>query len=421
MFARPGTRSRRFQALRRGDRLSALRAAAWAAGIAAWALAAWLLLPSVVPDGLDLPAVDVDGVFGRQVVDDAEDFERLFLVLWPLSQAALLGTLWLYARRGARYARESAGGPIATGMLLAMLGLAFAWLSQLPFDLVSFWWLRRHDLYRLGYFEWAFGSYAALGATFLTACLAVLIVMGFAGRLGDRWWLPAAAVIAGIAAIYTFASPYLVTDAKPLDPRLRETAERYEESQGVDGIRFEVERVSDQTPLANAYAVGVGPSRRVVLWDTLLDGRFSTGAVDVVLAHEIGHHSSYHLWKGTAWFALFALPGAYVLMRVTRRRGGLARPEAVPLALFAFAVLSLALAPVETWLSRRMEVEADWKALQTTHDPRGARQLFTGFARTSLGDPDPPAWSQWIFGTHPTLAERVAMARAWAARQQRTP
>ena len=395
--------------------MSALRAAAWAAGIAAWALAAWLLLPSVVPDGLRLPSVDVDGVFGRQVVQDAEDFERLFLVLWPLSQAALLATLWLYARRGARFTRESAGGPIATGMLLAMLGLGFAWLSQLPFDLVSFWWLRRHDLYEAGYLDWALGSYFALGGTFLAICVGVLIVMGLARRLGDRWWLPGALVVGAIGLVLTFVTPYLVVvgDTEPLPPALRAAAEDFEASQGVDEIRYEVERVSDETPLANAYAVGVGPTRRVVLWDTLLDGRFSTEAVDVVLAHEIAHHSSEHLWKGTAWFALFTLPGAYVLMRVTRRRGGLSRPEAVPLALLTVAVLQLALAPATTWLSRRMETEADWKALQSTADPNGTRQLFVAFARTSLGDPDPPAWSQWLLGTHPTLAERVAMAEAW--------
>jgi STE24 endopeptidase len=396
--------------------MTALRAAAWAAGVAAWALAAWLLLPSAVPDGLDPPSVDVEAVFGAGVVDDAEDFERLLLVLWPLSQAALLGTLWLYARRGARFARESAGGPIATGMLLAILGLAFAWVSQLPFDLVSFWWARRHDLYEAGYAEWAFGSYFALGGTFLAVCVGVLVVMGLARRLGNRWWLPGALVLGGIGLLLTFATPYLLVDTEPLPPDLRATAEELEAGQGVDGIRFEVEEVSDETPLANAYAVGLGPSRRVVLWDTLLDGRFSTGAVDVVLAHEVAHHSSEHLWKGTAWFVLFALPGAYLLMRVTRRRGGLARPEAVPLALLAVAVLQLALAPAATWLSRRMEAEADWKALQTTRDPEGARQLFTGFARTSLGDPDPPTWSQWLLGTHPTLADRVAMAEAWSQR-----
>ena len=102
--------------------MSAPRAAAWAAGAAAWALAAWLLLPTAVPDGLDLPAVAVDEVFGRETVAAAHEYRRVPLVLWPLSQAVLLGALWLYARRGARLARESAGGPVATGILLGMLG-----------------------------------------------------------------------------------------------------------------------------------------------------------------------------------------------------------------------------------------------------------------------------------------------------------
>ncbi|HEY7731274.1 MAG TPA: M48 family metalloprotease [Gaiellaceae bacterium] len=384
---------------------------------AAWVVVAWLLLPSVVPDGLQLPPVDVDAVFGAEVVDRAEDYERLYLVLWPLSVVALLATLWLYAKRGAAFARESAGGPIATGMLLGMLGLACVWLSQLPFDLVSFWWARRHDLFEGGYLEWAFGSYFELGATFLWICLAILIVMGLARWLGDRWWLPAAVAVAAIGALLTFASPYLIElDTEPLSAELRSTAETFERRQGVDGITYREEVVSDQTPLANAYAIGFGPSKLVVLWDTLLDGRFSDGAVDVVLAHEIGHHSGKHLLKGIAWFALFALPCAWVLMRLTRRRGGMARAEAVPLALLVVAVLQLALAPAQAWVSRRMEAEADWKALQTTRDPRGARELFVGFASTSLGDPSPPAWSQAFLGSHPTLEDRVAMADAWAAR-----
>ena len=394
--------------------MTALRAAAWVAAVATWGLAAWLLLPTAVPDDLDLPGVDVDAAFGAGVVDAAEDYERLPLLLWPLAQAVLLATLWLYARRGARFARESAGGPIATGMLLAMLGLAFAWLSQLPFDLVSFWWARRHDLFEAGYLEWAFGSYLALGGTFLAVCVGVLVVMGLARLLGERWWLPGAAAVTAIAALLTFATPYLLVETEPFDPALRASAERFEATQGVDGIGYRVESVADETSLANAYAVGFGPSKRVVLWDTLLDGRFSDGAVEVVLAHEIAHHSSRHLLKGVAWFGLFALPAAYLLARVGRRRGGLGRPEAVPVALLALAVFQLAVSPATTWLSRRLEAEADWKALVSTADPRGARELFVGFAETSLGDPDPPGWSQWLLGTHPTLEERVAMAQVFA-------
>ena len=93
-------------------------------------------------------------------------------------------------------------------------------------------------------------------------------------------------------------------------------------------------------------------------------------------------------------------------------------PAAVPLALLVVAVLQLAAAPAQNLVSRRMEAEADWKALQTTRDPAAARGLFRELAATSLGDPSPPGWSQLLFGTHPTLADRVAMAEAWQARRE---
>src|SRR4029078_13450506 len=92
-----------------------------------------------------------------------------------------------------------------------------------------------------------------------------------------------------------------------------------------------------------------------------------------VLAKESGHHSSRHIPKGIAWFALFALPGAWVLMRATRRRGGMGEAAAVPLALLVVVAQQLGLAPGQSWISRRMEAVADWKALQTTRDPAAAR------------------------------------------------
>jgi STE24 endopeptidase len=148
----------------------------------------------------------------------------------------------------------------------------------------------------------------------------------------------------------------------------------------------------------------------------MIDGTFSDAEVRVVLAHEIGHQSSNHIPKGLAWFGLFALPGAWVLMRATRRRGGMGEAAAVPLALLVVAAFQLASAPAQAWISRRMEAEADWKALQTTRDPAAARGLFVGFGTTSLANPDPPAWAYLFLEDHPTLAQRVAMADAWKRR-----
>ena len=397
----------------------AVRVALLAAGASLWLAAAWALLPTAVPDDLRLPAVDVDGVFGAGAVSRAERYERVPLLLWPLAQAATLAALALYARFGAAYARESAGGPIATGMLLGMLGLGFAWLARLPFSLTSFWWDREHDLVETGWASYLVEDYVALGGSFLAACVALLVAMWLAARLGERWWLPGALVLAGLVAAVGLVAPYLATELRPLEPPLRQAAAAFERDQGVEGSAYGVEEVSDATSLANAYAVGFGPTKRVVLWDTLLDGRFGEGAVRVVLAHEIAHHSSDHLREGIAWFVLFAVPGAWLIARATRRRGGLARPEAVPLALLVVAVFQLATAPATSWLSRRAEAEADWKALSSTAGAASARALFVGLADEGLGDPDPPAWSQVLLGSHPSLADRVAMADAWERRERR--
>ena len=397
--------------------MKALRIALYAALVVGWIGLAWLLWGSVVPDGLALPHVDVDTVFGKALVDRAQRYERFLLVVWVLGVVVTVGTLAIYARHGGRFTEESAAGPLGTGMLLGMLGLAILWLTQLPVTVVGLWWSRRHGVSHMGYLDAVLGDWVALGATFVSVCVALLVVMGLARRLGSWWWIPGAAVFTAIAALGVFVSPYLYTGLeRPDDPALVARFDRLERAEGLHGIPLRIESVSEETSQANAFAFGVGPSRRVVLWDTLLDGRFSPAEVDVVLAHELGHHSSGHIAKAIGWFALFALPGALVLMLATRRRGGMGDPRAVPLALLVAAAWTLVTTPAQNLVSRRAEAEADWKALQTTRDPQAARGLFREFAVTSLGDPSPPTWAYVLLETHPTLAQRVAMANAWATR-----
>jgi STE24 endopeptidase len=362
--------------------------------------------------------VDVDSLFGAHFVERARHYERFFYVDWLLAEIALLITLWLYAKRGAVFARESSAGPIGTGMLLGMLGLAIAWLVHVPFALADHWWQRRWDQNDLSYFDWLFEDWAVLAAQFLSICIALLIVMGLARKLGERWWLPGAAVFVGIAALFSFVAPYLDFTTTPLkDKALVEAAREDEAKLGLGHIPLRVEKVSPDTDEANAYAFGLGPSRRVVFWDTILTDPFTEEEQKVVLAHELAHHSQKHLPKGLGWFALFAIPGAWVLMRATRRRGGMGTPAAVPLALFVVAVLQLAATPLQNHISSRAEAEADWKALEVTRDPAGLEQLMITLGKTGLGDPDPPFLAQLAFGDHPSLADRIAMARAFAASQ----
>ena len=391
-----------------------------AAVAAGWAVAAYFLWQTDVPG--DRPHIDEASLFTPAEIDRAEDYDRFIRWEFVISELVLLGAIAAYARWGVRFLRESAAGRIGTGMLLAMLGLAIIWLFQLPIGLAELWWQRRHDISRVGYGEWILSSWFGLGGEFLFVCLAILIVMGLAGPLRDWWWIPGGFVFAGLALLFTFIFPYLIGDQRPLrDPDLRAQAQEYEQELGIDHIPVRVQPVGTETTSPNAAAVGLGPTRRVVLWDTLLDGRFSDDEEGVVIAHELAHHARDHLWKGVAWYALFALPGAFVIARVTRRRGGMARPEAVPLSLLVLVVLTLLAQPLQNVITRHMEAEADWTALGLTEDPEAAKGLFEGFTTTALADPSPPTWAYVLLETHPTIVQRVELAEEWEEQQSQEP
>jgi STE24 endopeptidase len=96
----------------------------------------------------------------------------------------------------------------------------------------------------------------------------------------------------------------------------------------------------------------------------------------------------------------------------------MANPAAVPLSLLVLVLLNLLSTPVYNLISRHMEAEADWVALETTRDPESARALFRHFTIESLNDPDPPQWSYVLFDSHPSVEQRIAMAEAWRARSR---
>ena len=166
-------------------------------------------------------------------------------------------------------------------------------------------------------------------------------------------------------------------------------------------------------------AFGLGSSRSVYVYDTFLDGRFTRREVGFVLAHEFGHLERDHVWKGLAWYALFAIAGAYLVTWATRRRGGLAEPAAIPLALFVLTALQVVALPVNSLISRRFEAEADWVALTATADPQAAESVFAKFTPVDLTEPRPPTWDYVLFENHPTVIQRIAMARAWKLRHGR--
>ena len=313
--------------------------------------------------------------------------------------------------------RESAAGPIGTGFLLGMIGFCIVWLVQLPFSLADFAWApdttSRDRLPRV-----ALRGLLRADRHRAERLPDPAIVMGFARIVRSAWWVPASAVLVGLSFGLAFLSPWLIPTTERPSAEIEIDAHELTAKEELPDIDVRVEHVREWTNAPNAYALGLGDSRKVVLWDTLAED-FPRSEVRVVLAHEFGHHKHDHIERGVWWSALFLLPVGFLVALVTRRRGGLGNPQAVPLALFLFVVLQFALTPLNSAFSRRLEAEADWAALEATEDPAAMEELFKGFTDEGLADPDPPDWFHMVFDSHPSGAERVAMARAWRERSRR--
>ncbi|HZS24983.1 MAG TPA: M48 family metalloprotease [Gaiellaceae bacterium] len=390
------------------------RAVVLVALAAVWSVASYLLWQTKVPSSLHLPRLDEHAYFSAAQLRAAASFSRVETLLYWGTTLAEIVALAVYARFGVRYARESAAGPLGTGMLLGMLGFALVWVVQLPFGVLDLWWQRRHAISHVGYASYLFGGWVGLGGEFVFLSFALAVVMGLArSRLREWWWLAAAPVFVGLALLFAFITPYLTPTHRLQNPVLRADATQLERAEGTGHVPIDVETVHDVTSLPNSEAMGIGPSRRVVMWDTMVDGRFSDRELRVVIGHELGHLARNHIWKAVGWYALFAFPGTYLIMLAVRRRGGMGEPTAVPLSLLVLIVLGLLASPLENAISRHREAEADWMALRTTHDPAAATQLFRAFVPTTLDEPDPSTFDYLTLENHPTIMQRIAMAQAW--------
>ena len=367
-----------------------------------------------MPASVKLPRLDPSDFFTAEFLERTADYERFLAIEGLLAAVTLLVVLAIYAKRGHRLMRESAAGRVGTGMLLGMLGFAVVWLAEAPFGLVALWWQRRYDVSDQGYLEWLIGSFLSLGSVFLFVSAALAVSMGLAGVLRRWWWLVAAPVFVALALLFTFARPYMTPDTAPLrDPELLADTRALARDEGLTGTKVLVQDVHRFTTAPNAEAAGLGPSRRLILWDTLLDGKFSRAEIRAVIAHELGHLAHHDSLRRVGWLALFLIPASALIAWVTRSRGGLAQPEAVPLALFVLVALQLATAPLTNVVVRRDEAAADWSALQATRQPAVERSLMRRLARTSKAAPNPPTWSYVLYADHPTAMQRIAMSYAW--------
>ncbi|MFH1176433.1 MAG: M48 family metallopeptidase [Acidobacteriota bacterium] len=242
-----------------------------------------------------------------------------------------------------------------------------------------------------------------------------------------RWWLALWIGAAPIAVFLILIGPVVLDPVfnkfEPLkDEALKTELLDLASAAGITGGRvFEVDK-SKQTTTMNAYVNGLGPTKRIVLWDTII-AKMDHDELRFVMAHEMGHYVLHHMWKGLAFILalLFVvlLVGQRVVEWATRRWGGgwgfevPHDPAAVPLLLLVVSAGMFLLTPVMNGFSRAIERESDIFSLELTHLNDAGARSFVKFAEDSKVLPDPHPFVRFWRYSHPTLAERVKFCRSY--------
>jgi STE24 endopeptidase len=419
-----------------GGRLSSRRLALLVAVVLGIALAVvvavvtpWHPLPT--PPGGRTP-VDPSAVFTPEQIARAEAFAG---ALRPASLASLLLSLAVSAlfgltRAGAATARTVArplGGGWVWQVLLGTVAILVAGrLVTLPLSAYGEMVRHRFGLSTRGWGLWARDVATSTGISAGLTALGLLALVALARRAPRSWWAWAGAGAAALVVVGSFLYPLVIEPAfnrfesmpaSELRTELFALAER----SGSPIQDVLVADASRRTTALNAYVSGFGSTRRIVVYDTVLD-QLSDAEIESIAAHELGHVANEDVLTGTLIGALGAGAGVALLgwllgATPLLRRAGVSGPgdgQVVGLLLFLLAVGTLVSTPVQNLVSRHIEARADLHALDLTQDPASFVAVQRELGVANLSDPDPPAVWQWFFGSHPTVPERVAFAADWA-------
>jgi STE24 endopeptidase len=380
--------------------------------------------------GTDVPRPSPQDFFTQQQIARSEAFHDA--IKWPgwlslissLGVAALLGFSPV-GRTIVDGVRHRLGRWWLQVIVLVVVVTVLLRLATLPFSI----WARTITLdYGLStntWSAWAWDVVKTLGISILLTTMGMLALVWLARRFTRRWYAAAAGGAALVVVVLSFLYPvvfepvfnkFTSMEEGALRTRLIELAEK----DGIDVSDVLVADASRRTTALNAYVSGFGATKRIVVYDNLVENA-PPEEVELIVAHELSHAKHDDVLVGTAMGAVGAgisMVLLYLVLSSDRVRRPLrvasARdPAVVPVVIALAAFAGLATAPIQNTLSRQVEARADAHSLELTGDPETFIAMQERLAVTNLSHLDPnPLLSFW-FSSHPITMDRIGMAVAF--------
>jgi STE24 endopeptidase len=381
-------------------------------------VAAWRIPWHPVPGGTP-HAVPASDVFTAAQIARANDYTDPARYLgWASLLVSLMVTLVLgLTPLGARLAAHLRGWWWVR-VLLAVAALAvIGRLVTLPFAIVGHHRSVAYGLSDQAWGPWTVDLLKSLVLSIVISGLLLLVLIGCARRWPRAWPAVAGTILGALVMVGSFVYPVLVEPAfnhftplenGPLRTQILHLAD-------VEHVHLDdvlVSNASRRTTTLNAYVSGFGSTRRVVLYDNVVHD-LPRREILAIVAHELGHAHHDDVLTGSILAALGTTLGIGLLglavSAVRRGPDGMRDPTVVPLVVALVAIATLLSSPVNNGLSRLIETRADVASLEATRDPTAFIRMQRELDLHSLSD-DPPAWSHFWFGSHPTTLQRIAIA-----------
>jgi STE24 endopeptidase len=388
--------------------------------------AVWLLSPGDDPPD-PVPVAESD-YFSPAELDRAHDYRDpqrwLGLAGLAVEGAVLVAVAFgrpaaLRRRLEGLTARPLLGAAVA-GASVALLTT----LAAIPLGLVTHERAVDAGLSTQSLDSWFWDLARSAGITAVITAGGTALLLFLVRRFRGRWWIPGSVLVTGFAALFIWIAPVVLApifnkfEPLPESSPARADVLALADQAGVDvGEVYKIDASRRSTSL-NAFVDGIGSSKRVVLYDNLLE-QAKEPELRSVVAHELGHVSHDDIPRGIAFVAIVAPFGLLFTRELSLAIAGMrgvspAAPAAVPIYMLALTLASIVLNVPGNQLSRQIEASADNFALELTDDPRALIDLQVQLARTNLSDPDPPGWSSALFGTHPSTVDRIGAALAFS-------
>jgi Zn-dependent protease with chaperone function len=384
------------------------------------------------PEDQAAPAPDTSSaVRPVEVPPPSEKAVRYFRgnnLIWGVEQilSLLLPVLLLFTGLSARMRTLASnighGHFYPTLVVYLVLFSLLMFVVQLPLDyFVGFAREHAYGLSSQKLSKWATDQLKGLGVGLVVGALVLWVPYWLLGRSPQRWWLWTGMLALPFYMLTLFVVPLWIAPLfnkfspmkdKALEAEVLATAQKA----GVEGARvFEVEKSVD-TNKVNAYVTGIGGTKRIVLWDTLLK-KLEPGQIKFVVGHELGHYVLGHIWTSILLSSLLTILGlfgahrlsSYLLGHFGTRLGftSLADVASLPLLMLLLSLFSLVVTPAMLAFSRYHEHAADRFALDLTHDNHDAATAFVALQQQNLAVPRPGALYKLFRASHPPIGERV--------------